>query len=115
LMNNAMHAMDGNNQSKLEIQLKSNQSSSTVFIDVTDSGGGIDIEEQPFIFERFFRGEHKKFQTSGFGLGLPFSKMIAHSMGGVLVFIESNTDGTSVVLVILITMTHSQRNITNHR
>src|SRR5699024_12608066 len=36
LMNNAMHAMDGNNQSKLEIQLKSNQSSSTVFIDVTD-------------------------------------------------------------------------------
>src|SRR5699024_11265023 len=38
LMNNAMHAMDGNNQSKLEIQLKSNQSSSTVFIDVTDSG-----------------------------------------------------------------------------
>src|SRR5699024_6400505 len=62
LMNNAMHAMDGNNQSKLEIQLKSNQSSSTVFIDVTDSGGGIDIEEQPFIFDRFSAGNIRNFK-----------------------------------------------------
>jgi len=106
LMNNAMHAMDGNNQSKLEIQLKSNQSSSTVFIDVTDSGGGIDIEEQPFIFERFFRGEHKKFQTSGFGLGLPFSKMIAHSMGGDLELLKSTTDGTTFRLTLPITKHH---------
>src|SRR5699024_2400054 len=55
LMNNAMHAMDGNNQSKLEIQLKSNQSSPTVFIDVTDSGGGIDcfLIEFPIYFDYF--------------------------------------------------------------
>src|SRR5699024_1011298 len=42
LMNTAMHAIDGNNLSKLDIHLKSHLSPSSVFIDVTDSGGGID-------------------------------------------------------------------------
>src|SRR5699024_7010522 len=106
LMNNAMHAMDGNNQSKLEIQLKSNQSSSTVFIDVTDSGGGIDIEEQPSIYERFLRGAHKEFPTRGLCLGLPVSKMIAQSMGGDLELLKSTTDGTTFRLTRPITKHH---------
>ncbi len=56
---------------------------SGVLITVTDTGTGIPEAEQPFVFERFYRGEKAStFQASGTGLGLAIVKAIAELHGG---------------------------------
>ncbi|MFC7062626.1 HAMP domain-containing sensor histidine kinase [Halobacillus seohaensis] len=90
LLNNASHAMEG--EGKIFIRLHSEQGK--IDIDVEDTGTGIKEEEKDFIFERFYRGEDKKYKTGGLGLGLPFSKMIAKSLGGDLILYESSSRGT---------------------
>ncbi len=64
-------------------------------IEVIDSGTGIPESEQPFIFERFFRGKEKKLKVRGLGLGLPFSRMLAKALGADLFLKESSTQGTT--------------------
>lgn len=71
-----------------------------VYIDVIDEGGGITEAEQPFIFERFYRGKMKQTKTSGFGLGLAFSKMIAEAHDGELQLVESSSSGTTFRLML---------------
>ncbi|MFJ6209662.1 ATP-binding protein [Lysinibacillus sp. NPDC092081] len=65
-----------------------------VFITVKDTGHGIPQEDQAFIFERFYRGENKKYAVRGLGLGLSLSKMMAQSIGGDLRLLDSNSSGT---------------------
>nr|WP_249745587.1 ATP-binding protein [Mesobacillus boroniphilus] len=68
-------------------------------IDVKDTGSGIPEEEQALVFERFFRGEKKKLKVRGLGLGLPFSKMLARSLGADLILKESSQQGTTFSIV----------------
>ncbi|WP_155112214.1 HAMP domain-containing sensor histidine kinase [Metabacillus mangrovi] len=91
LLNNSSQAMDG--MGKLTVSLFEDR------IEVADSGPGILEQEQPYIFERFFRGEKKKLKVRGLGLGLPFSKMLAKALGADLVLKESGPSG-SVFAVI---------------
>ncbi len=61
-----------------------------VIITVTDQGVGIPFEEQPHIFESFFRGSREyQQQTSGAGLGLYLAKAIIEAHGGQI-WVESN-------------------------
>nr|WP_236838576.1 ATP-binding protein [Caldalkalibacillus salinus] len=91
LLTNATHAMDG--EGTIDITLGKTQHNVT--IDVSDNGIGIPEEDQPFIFERFYRGDNKKFEIGGLGLGLPFSKMVAQSLGGDLTLKDSTSSGTT--------------------
>lgn len=68
-------------------------------IDVKDNGTGIPEAEQALVFERFFRGEKKKLKVRGLGLGLPFSKMLARSLGADLILKESSQKGTTFSIV----------------
>ncbi len=72
----------------------------TLAIVVKDTGDGIPLEDQAFIFERFYRGENKKYTIRGLGLGLPLSKMMAQSIGGDLRLIESDISGTCFEFVL---------------
>lgn len=96
LLNNAKQAVsvDG----LIEVSLY--QLGQELRIDVKDNGVGIPDEEQHLIFERFFRGEEKKIRVRGLGLGLPFSKMMAKSLGGDLLLKESSPAGTTFTLVL---------------
>lgn len=91
LLNNARHAIEG--KGRIDVSLAERNYELT--IDIKDSGSGIPPDEQDLIFERFFRGEGKKYKIRGLGLGLPFSKMIAQSLGGDLVLIDSSPSGTT--------------------
>lgn len=90
LFTNAKQAMKGNG--KITVTLS--ETTDDVRIRVADTGGGIPNEEQTLIFERFYRGENKKYEVRGLGLGLPLSKMMAQSIGGDLRLIESSEKGT---------------------
>jgi signal transduction histidine kinase len=53
---------------------------------VKDSGPGIDSEDLPHIFERFYRGHNQS--ASGSGLGLAIVKSAVEAQGG-RVWVES--------------------------
>jgi signal transduction histidine kinase len=68
------------------------QSSGLIALHVRDSGIGISTEEQPHIFERFYRVEQSRARhLGGAGLGLPLVKHIVQRHGGI-VSLESNPD-----------------------
>lgn len=90
LLNNAKQACPADCQ--IEVLVYEKQP--FICIDIKDNGKGIPIEEQPLIFERFYRGNNKKHKVHGLGLGLTFSRMIARALGGDLVLKESTEQGT---------------------
>lgn len=56
---------------------------STVQITVADTGSGIQPEDLPHIFKRFYRSRFSK-DTQGVGLGLPLAKAIVESHDGTI-------------------------------
>lgn len=92
LLNNAK---DSVKESPVHISVSIVKKDINMMIRVTDNGPGIPEKEQPYVFERFYRGETKKLAVSGFGLGLPFSKMIAQALKGDLILQESSSKGTT--------------------
>ncbi|UQZ83092.1 Sensor histidine kinase YycG [Paenibacillus konkukensis] len=69
-------------------------------ISVHDTGCGIPVAGQKDIFEPFYRGADKRTLVHGLGLGLPFSRMIARSLGGDLVLTHSSTNGSIFELIV---------------
>ncbi|MEW5988612.1 MAG: GAF domain-containing protein [Chloroflexota bacterium] len=54
-----------------------------VFVEVADSGPGIDPADEPHLFERFYRGRHaSQSNIPGPGLGLTIVKQIVDAHGG---------------------------------
>lgn len=63
---------------------------------VIDNGVGIPKEEQPFIFQKFFRSSNVlRFQTLGSGLGLYISKYIIEMLGGKIGFSSEEGKGSN--------------------
>jgi signal transduction histidine kinase len=56
-----------------------------VKVSVQDSGAGIDSDDLPHVFERFYRaGKVRSSQIPGAGLGLAIARAIADANGGTL-------------------------------
>lgn len=53
-----------------------------LLVTVADQGPGIDPGEQPFVFDKFFRGKKQQSQSSGTGMGLAIVKAILEAHGG---------------------------------
>ncbi|WP_332650113.1 HAMP domain-containing sensor histidine kinase [Lysinibacillus sp. 54212] len=96
LLTNAEQAMANDGQ----IYLSISEHDDFVSVAIQDNGCGITIEEQPFIFERFYRGDNKKYKVRGLGLGLALSKMMAKSICGELSLEWSNENGTCFKLLL---------------
>ncbi|MEP6620930.1 MAG: HAMP domain-containing sensor histidine kinase [bacterium] len=76
---------------------------STHCITVADRGIGITIEDQPHIFERFFRSDHVRGHSesaygAGAGLGLAIAREIAELHGGRLELEHSSPQGSTFAL-----------------
>jgi len=78
---------------KIVIQLT--QSNDTVAVQVRDNGCGIAEKELPLIFERFYRPEKSRQQSSGgAGLGLAITKRILELHGSTIQAISRINQGT---------------------
>lgn len=67
-----------------------------VSISVSDTGPGINREELPHLFERFYRGTSTRAEeTPGVGLGLALSQSIAHVYGGRIEVASSSQSSQS--------------------
>lgn len=53
-----------------------------LLVTVADYGPGIDVSEQPFVFDKFFRGSKQKSQVTGTGMGLAIARAIVEAHGG---------------------------------
>ncbi len=96
LLNNAAHAIETKGQ--LFVTIRNDES--CALIDVSDTGIGIPEAEKMLIFERFYRGENKKYKVRGLGLGLPFSQLLARAMDGDLELKETSSLGTTFTIKI---------------
>jgi len=83
------------------VVIGTNADVSTVRIEVSDTGGGIPAEALPRVFDRFFRVDSSRSQSSGgTGLGLSIVQSIAQLHGGDVQITSQLGQGTRVTLHI---------------
>ena len=73
-------------QSAVDVRVGSD--AEDIVVEVSDEGPGIAADEQPRIFDRFYRGRDRA-EAEGFGLGLAIAKRSVERAGGAL-SVESN-------------------------
>ncbi len=76
-----------------EIRVAVREEHGGVAIYVGDHGEGIAPDDQPFIFDRFFRA-HTATARHGLGLGLHIAKQLAEHLGATLTFTSEVGEGT---------------------
>lgn len=97
MMSNALkYSSMGNG---IEINLSTEDG--TIYIKIRDHGIGIPLEEQPDLFNKFFRASNaKKKENIGSGLGLYTSFKIAQKLKGDLTFESKEGFGSTFILTI---------------
>jgi len=69
-------------------------SESEMFIEVSDTGQGMDKDDLEYIFEAFYQTSLGKDQLRGTGLGLTITKRLVEAMGGTIKARSSRGEGT---------------------
>jgi signal transduction histidine kinase len=76
---------------------------------IADTGSGIAFDDQPHIFDRFFRADKARTRavpgdelkvTSGAGLGLSIAQWVAVAHRGELKLLSSSERGTTFVVIL---------------
>ncbi|WP_135548767.1 sensor histidine kinase [Paenibacillus cymbidii] len=78
-----------------------------VGIRITDTGIGMDKDEVPNIFERFYRADPSRGQTSGTGLGLSIAKWIIDEHGGSIEVKTRKGAGSTFVIWLPVNFHHA--------
>jgi two-component system sensor histidine kinase KdpD len=65
-----------------------------LLVTVADQGPGIEPGEQPFIFDKFFRGKKQRSKAAGTGMGLAIVKAILEAHGGGIELTSAGGKGT---------------------
>lgn len=82
------------------IILKVNKEEGEVNIAVQDSGIGIEPDDLPHLFDRFYRSDESRARgTGGSGLGLSIAKWIVESHGGYFEILSRVNIGTRIIMV----------------
>jgi two-component system OmpR family sensor kinase/two-component system sensor histidine kinase BaeS len=66
------------------LQEESRTANFVVRITIQDTGSGIPVEDLPFIFDRFWRGDKSRSERTHSGLGLAIAKQLIRAHGGTI-------------------------------
>jgi two-component system OmpR family sensor kinase/two-component system sensor histidine kinase BaeS len=84
------------NQAHGEVRVTVGEGGGTVVLTITDTGPGIAAEDLAYIFDRFFRADKSRTNSSGnAGLGLAISKAIVEAHGGTIEVSSQLEQGTN--------------------
>jgi signal transduction histidine kinase len=70
-----------------------------LMLEVTDSGYGIPIEDQPHVFDKFYRGSNLSATTQGTGLGLSIVQTVLENHHG-RIWLDSSPRGTTFTIIL---------------
>lgn len=80
-----------------KVLIRTKNQAGHIFIEVIDTGIGVDEQELPHIFERFFRGELARIRfPAGTGLGLPIARWIVEQHQGQIQVQSVEGEGTEM-------------------
>ena len=82
-----------------KITVRCRAEANQVILEVSDSGPGIPLADQPHIFEKFYRGSNLSLSTPGTGLGLSIVKSILERHHG-RIWLESSPRGTNFSVIL---------------
>jgi two-component system sensor histidine kinase KdpD len=71
-----------------------------VVLTIADQGPGVSLEEQPQIFDKFFRGQANRRRDGGVGLGLAVTKGIVEAFDGTISVESPTWEGRGTRFVI---------------
>lgn len=83
-----------------QITIAAKQEGQQVILTVQDNGVGVPVADQPFLFDRFFRGSNAPPDSQGTGLGLSIVKSIVDNHGG-RVWVDSQPNVGTIFNVVL--------------
>ncbi len=82
-----------------QVRISARRADQFVHIEVADTGLGIPLEDQPKIFDRFFRSSSSAhLALPGTGLGLSITKMIIEGHGGWITVSSIPGEGTTITI-----------------
>ncbi|MCB0004736.1 MAG: ATP-binding protein, partial [Anaerolineae bacterium] len=82
------------------IQLAAQPDPRGVQIAVTDSGAGINPEDLPHVFDRFYRGNKARSDSGESGLGLAIARSIVAAHGGQIAVASTLGQGTTFTITL---------------
>lgn len=85
---------------EVTVSVTVNKNRGQAILSVDDNGPGIDREDLPKIFDRFYRGDPARSQGKGFGLGLSLAKEIVEAHHGAIT-VDSQPDKGSRFTIVL--------------
>ncbi len=82
--------------SKSHISLSAKQTSKRVILSVQDNGPGIDVRDQEYIFDRFYRADTSRTrgESEGHGIGLSIAKRLMELQNGSIRLAHTSTKGS---------------------
>ncbi|GMK41490.1 histidine kinase [Paenibacillus sp. CCS19] len=100
LIYNALRYLpDVDSEKERRITIEAVEERGTVVIEVTDTGCGIDPEDLPYIFDRFYKKDKSRNSSEGgSGLGLSIVKEIIHQHGGWIEARNTVDEGASFLI-----------------
>nr|WP_297789541.1 PAS domain-containing sensor histidine kinase [uncultured Allomuricauda sp.] len=114
-LSNLMHNAIKYSPDNTEIELKVSRENEQLRIDVVDQGFGIPPEDQPFIFDRYFRASNV-LTVQGTGIGLNIVRQHMHNLNANITFKSKLGEGSTFTMYIPINnKEENEENITGGR
>jgi len=102
VIENAVHYTPAGGHVRISTDRVTRDGVGVVEITVADDGPGIDADDLPKLFDRFFRADRARGSKdgSGTGLGLPITKTVIESHGGTVEIHSEPGEGVRVVMTL---------------
>lgn len=103
-LSNLVHNAIKYSPERTEIELRVSSGEKWLYIDIVDKGFGIPVEDQPFVFDRYFRASNV-LTIQGTGIGLNIVQQHIRNLGANLTFESKPAESTTFRLHIPINNT----------